>query len=112
VAWARRLPSGRWQGQYRDPSGKVRAVGGTYAYKADAIAAAEEQQGRKKRGTWNDPTKAKIRFADWSEHYLEIAMDRRNSTMVRDESYLRVHLLPAFGELPMGPSSRFTSSGS
>lgn len=102
MAWARRLPSGRWQGQYRDPSGKVRAVGGTYAYKADAIAAAEEQQGRKKRGTWNDPTKAKIRFADWSEHYFEIAIDRRNSTMVRDESYLRVHLLPAFGELPLG----------
>jgi integrase len=102
MAWARRLPSGRWQGQYRDPSGKVRAVGGTYAYRKDARDAADEQESSKRRGTWADPTLAKVRFSEWAEHYTANALHRRSTTMAKDESYLKVHLLPAFGDYPLG----------
>jgi hypothetical protein len=85
---------------------------GTYAYKQDASEAAEDEYLSKRRGTWTDPALAKIRFDDWAEHCLTTGLHRRNSTKVRDESYLKVHLLPAFGDSALGPSNLSTSSAS
>jgi hypothetical protein len=53
VAWARRLPSGRWQGQYRH-AGQLHSVHGTFALKRDAKEAADKEKAEKTRDVWID----------------------------------------------------------
>lgn len=99
MATVRRLPNGRWQARYRDPTGAQR--GKSFAKKADAQRYAAMVETDKHRGSWVDPRLAATRFGDWATAHMG-GKDLRASTRARDESYLRNHVLPRFGQVPVG----------
>lgn len=101
MAWTRKLPSGRWQALYRDASGRTRTAG-SFLRKGDAADAGEEQEGAIRRRTWIDPSLARVTFGEWAGHYLATTLNQRESTRVRDESYLRSLILPTFGDDALG----------
>lgn len=43
MAWTRKLPSGRWQAQYRDASGRQQTAG-SWLRKSDALDAARGEE--------------------------------------------------------------------
>jgi integrase len=54
------------------------------------------------RGAWVDPREAGRHFQDVAHQWLESNPGKRPSAWARDESIVRVHLLPAFGREPIG----------
>lgn len=99
MAWARKLPSGRWQGMYQDESRKERSVG-TFDRKADAVSTASEQERRIKLGEWVDPILGQQTFAEHAERYMSL-LETDPATQSKSRSYLRTHLLPTFGDQPL-----------
>jgi hypothetical protein len=52
------------------------------------------------RGLWVDPSAGDVRFAEWSEGWLE-GLDLKPSTRANHESNLRSRVLPRFGVVPI-----------
>ena len=50
------------------------------------------------RGDWTDPQLGKITVADWALQVEASRLNRRRSTIARDDTYLRSFILPAFGD--------------
>lgn len=96
MAWTRKTKAGRWQGVYRDSNGKVRSVG-TFVRKAEARHAADEEGRKVRLGEWTDPKLARRTFGSWAEEVMAARIDRRPATRAGDDSYLKNHVLPAFG---------------
>jgi len=46
---------------------------------------------------WHDPRHGDLTFAEWVQRYLSVAGHKAATTRSRDETVLRVHLVPAFG---------------
>jgi hypothetical protein len=61
MAWTRKLPSGRYQGQFKDDTGCIRSVG-TWDRKGDAKRAADEEQRRSKLDGYVTPDHRKLVF--------------------------------------------------
>lgn len=101
MAWARKLPSGRWQGQYRDPSG-ITSSTGTFLRKTDAKNAAEEEERQIRLDEWIDPELRRILFSEYVKRWAKTKGNVRERTRINVEGRLRNHILPAFGELPIG----------
>jgi integrase len=100
MAWTRKLPSGRYQGQYRDASGKTRTTG-TFARKADARAEADDQEARIRRDEWIDPERARTPLSDYAALWLRTKGNVRPRTRVNVEGRLRNYVLPAFGDVAL-----------
>jgi integrase len=49
------------------------------------------------RGTWVDPWRSSLTFREWAGKWLGRDPSKRQSSLARDESVLRNHLLPALG---------------
>lgn len=96
----RRRESGTYEAIYRDPAGRTRSR--SFKTKAQARSFLSAVETEKQRGTWTDPQFARTRFEDWAEEYWRTKLNRRASTKARDDSYLRNHVLPAFGRAPLG----------
>lgn len=95
------LPSGKVRARYRTPSGE-QVTAGTFASQklADEVLDAIEVDIR--RGEHWDGRKGKTKFSDFMSEYMELRS--RSATpgeLSNNRSYLRVHLLPAFGHLRM-----------
>ncbi len=90
----------RYDVRYRDPAGKQRKR--TFRRRKDADAFVATTEADKIRGTWIDDAHGKVTFAEWWTRYLGTTVNLRASTRARDESYARNHLLPHFGEYPIG----------
>jgi Phage integrase, N-terminal SAM-like domain len=56
----------------------------------------------KQRGTWTDPQFARTLFEEWAKEYWRTKLNRRASTKLRDDSYIRNHVMPTFGRVPLG----------
>ena len=90
----RRLPSGRYQASYVDPSGKRRYAPVTYTNKTDARRWLATQEADIARGTWVNDELGRETFGNYARAYLD---DNRNigarwrETCVRN---LRLHLAP------------------
>jgi hypothetical protein len=52
-------------------------------------------------GGWIDPRQSSVTFRDWAAEWLASDPGKRASTLTRDESILRNHLLPALGNRPL-----------
>jgi integrase len=100
MAWPRKLPSGKWQGQYRDPTGQIRSAG-TFLRRSDALAAANEQHRRIRRGEWADPALGRTTLAEFADRIMSSRRDLRPASKARDESYLRNHVTPVFGAMSL-----------
>ena len=100
----RLLPSGAWQARYSDPSGRRRAQ--TFRRKSDAIAFLAAAQTDVRRGEWIDPARGRASFEELARTWFANKLDLRASSRARDESYLRNHVLPAFGSTAVGQIAR------
>ena len=96
----RRVDSGRWEARYRGPDGRERSR--RFSTRRDAQAFLERTGADQQRGEWRDPQGAKVLVADWVEAWWATTVNLRPSSRARDEAYIRNHVLPAFGELPLG----------
>ena len=98
MAWARRLPSGRWQGLYRNPSGNVKAAG-AFDLKREALDAANDLQIAKHNGRYRDPKLGRDTFAVYFEAFLAGAHDIRPRTRQLYATEARLYLLPRIGSV-------------
>lgn len=96
-------PSGRWRARYRDPSGKQRAK--TFDKKSDAQRFLAQAETDVVSGNWRDPALEKITYRDWVEEWWATTVNLRPSTRVRDDAYLRNHILPRFANYELGDFS-------
>lgn len=100
----RPTPSGKWQARYYDPRGRLRAK--TFERKTDARAFLAAVKTDVRRGTWIDPARSARRFGDWAQVWLTHKLNLRRSSFARDEGCVRNHILPAFGDVPIGRIGR------
>lgn len=93
----------KYRARYRGPDGKERSK--TFVKRADAQRFLDEQSVAKARGQWVDPRAGRMPFAVWAE---EVAARRelRDGTRVRNEVYMRRHVLPYFAEMPLAKIHR------
>ena len=90
----------RWRARYRGVDNKQYSK--TFKREIDAREWLVAEEHSKTRGDWLDPRRGKIKFAEWAEKWQAMQpADRRASTMDRDERYIRNHIIPAFGRLPL-----------
>lgn len=90
----------KWQARYRGPDGKERTR--RFDAKRDAERWLREKATSVDRGDWVDPTYGRIPFGAWAAEWWQIGSDLRPSSRARDYSYLHTHVLPRFGEIPLG----------
>ena len=98
MASVRRWHSG-WQVRWRDPAGRQRTK--SFKRKTDAKQFANRVEVEKQRGTYVDPQLGKLLFADWAHEWLQTKINLRASSWTRDESYLRNHVMPTFGNIAL-----------
>ncbi len=97
----RRAPrTDRWEARFRDPAGGQRTK--TFDTKADARAYLAEVEVEQRRGAWIDPASGRVTFADLAAAWLEANPTKRKTTLARDRSVVRVHLLPVLGPVHLG----------
>jgi len=90
----------RWEVRYRDPEGKQRAR--LFDRRADAEQFVTATEHSKLAGTYLDPALGRITLGRFvAEEYRATMVGLEPSTRVRDESYLRSHILPAFRDRPL-----------
>jgi integrase len=99
----RRLPSGRWQVRFRDPAThQMRTAPNTFMTKADAGRWLSVLEADSLRGVWVDPAQGQMRFAELTERWFATKVHLRENTQVQYTYILKKHLLPFFGERPVG----------
>jgi integrase len=90
---------------------RIRALDGrersrTFRSKREAKDYEAAELAKRARGEWIDPRQSNIVFAEVAAEWLESNPAKRESTWVRDEVTLRLHLLPHFGPVPIGRIDR------
>ncbi len=84
-----------------------RQVSSTFARKVDAQDWLTTTKGRKLNGTAVDPAGGRILYGDWLERWWATRRHAaRPSTLARDESYLRNHVEPRWGEWQLAAIER------
>jgi integrase len=93
VAFTQATKDGRYRGLYRDGNGKSCRVPGTYARKAQALAAAAVAEAESRSLGWRDPKAGKSLFEDWVHEWWG---KRRvePATLAKDMNRLNRHVLP------------------
>ena len=84
----------KYRVKYRTIDNRARTK--TFATKADADAFADQIETDKRRGTFTDPRRGRMRFETWADEWLAMPHVTRPSTRARDESYLRTNVRPFF----------------
>src|SRR5437868_5454030 len=95
----RRSASGSWQARYRDPLGRQRTR--SFATKADARAFLGLVDLELAQGRWRDPNAGNVAFRDACQVWLESNPAKRATTLARDATVLRAHVVPLLGDVPM-----------
>lgn len=104
MAWAEKLPSGRWRGSYRDAFGKTRSAG-TYRHKAEAVRRANARELEVRRTLVRDADAHRRTWGDWCAEWWP-SRPVQPGTLKRDESRRDVHLLPKWEHVPLGAITR------
>lgn len=104
MAWAEKLPSGKYRGVYRDAQG-VRRSAGTFTHKprAEREAARIEAEVRE---SWTDRSAARRTWGEWSTEQWWPSRIVADSTRRRDTSRLKVYLEPRWSTVPLGAITR------
>ena len=77
----------------------------TFRTRKDAERFEATQRADLARGLWIDPTAAEAAFDTVAADWLRCNPGKRSSSLARDETTLRVHLLPTLGARPIGSIS-------
>ena len=98
----RKLPSGRYQARYLDPSGYRHHAPLTFATIADANRWLSAVEAQIARGSWVDPRAGVITLTEYANGWLESRPGLRPRTVELYRSLLDHHLLPALGDRQLG----------
>ncbi|HSH58739.1 MAG TPA: site-specific integrase [Acidimicrobiales bacterium] len=96
----RKLANGRYEARYRGVDRRERSQ--RFSTKRDAVRFLERVGADQQRGDWCDPAGGRILFTDWLDDWWGTTVNLRATSRARDESYIRTHVLPAFGPVPIG----------
>lgn len=100
MAWAEKLPSGRWRASYRSPGGRLRSAG-TFPHKAAAVRAGAAAEAEARAPRWRDRSDAdRVTWAAWCESWWPTRAVEP-STLARDAARRDLHLLPRWGAVPV-----------
>lgn len=91
------LESGGYKARYRDHMGRSRSR--TFALKKAASDFLKTVEADVLRGSYVDPRLGRIRFSEWSTHWLETKVNLRQGTRARYDRILKRSLVPAFGTM-------------
>lgn len=91
-------PEGKWRARWRDPSGRLRSK--NFSTKRAARAFLAEIDMTLSRGTYVDPHAGRMPFGDFARRWLA-ARNTQVTTAARDESVMRTHVLPQWGDWPL-----------
>jgi integrase len=95
-----------WIARYREPGGRAgRVRQHSFPTKRQAAAFAARVEADKAAGTYIDPTRAQIPFADYAAHWLTTRV-LRPTTIDQYLRNLRNHTLPTFGHVPLSAIHR------
>lgn len=97
----RKLASGKVQARYYLPTGE-QVTAGTFDREDQAQDRLDEIEVDLRRGAHWDGRKGKTKFRDFMQRYMERRQKFASpGELANNRSYLNVHLLPAFGHVPM-----------
>jgi integrase len=100
LAWAEQLPSGNWRGGYRDKEGHPRYLDRTYKQEAEAKRLANKKEVEVREPGAIHPDAGKMTCGEWIDFYWSKRKVELGSQK-RDESRLRVHILPRWKDVPL-----------
>ena len=103
MAHVEKRGAGRWRARYRDPDGRERSR--SFARRIDAERWLTSVEHAKLSDGYVDPANGRVRFDEWAAEWLE-APGKRPSAFARDETIVRVHLLPTLGNRAFPKRSR------
>lgn len=90
----------RYDVKLRDPNGRMYQR--TFRTKREAEAYEDGERTDRRRGAWVDPRGADTLFATFATEWLASDPAKRPSALARDETIVRVHLNPKFGNRSLG----------
>ncbi|MGI9118796.1 MAG: tyrosine-type recombinase/integrase [Acidimicrobiales bacterium] len=93
-----------WRARYRTPDGASRSR--TFPRRVDAERHLASVEHSKMAGGFADPVLGRRTFGSWWEAWRSTRVDLRPSTLARDESYARNHILPKLGKVPLASIDR------
>lgn len=96
----RALPSGRFQARYR-VDGVVHTAPRTFETKREADAFLAEARTAVERGSWVDPNAGRVTLRVYATRWLVDRVQLRPRTRELYEGLLRLHILPALGDLEL-----------
>lgn len=97
---------GRYQVRYRDPGDKERSK--TFSLRRDARRFQSVVEEELARGLWVDPREGRTKFRDFAAAVVVPRSNVRPATSARIQNYVRVQILPTFGESPLCKISRLS----
>ena len=97
----RKLPSGRYQASYWH-EGARHVAPDTFTAKADALAYLANTETDLHRGAWIDPHRADTTVGSLAAQWKVANPAKRSSSLARDETILRLHVLPVLEERRIG----------
>lgn len=104
MAWAEKLPSGKYRGVYRDSAGKRRSAG-TFTHKPEAERKAGAKEDDSRKVGWRAPERAATAWGDWCEQWWPTRTVEpghlSRGARVRDN-----YLQPRWGDVPLGDITR------
>ena len=96
----------RYRVRYRDPNGKERSK--TFELRRDARRFQSVVEEELARSMWVDPRAGRRKFSTFAAAAVEPRSNVRPATSARIASYLRVQIVPAFGEVALGKITRLS----
>lgn len=105
MAWAEKLPSGKYRGVYRDAAGKKVPLHGTFTHKAKASRAAAAREELARKSMRRDPEAFRRTWGDWVAEWWE-TRDVEPSTLKVDKGRLELHLKPRWEHVQIGAINR------
>lgn len=105
MAWAEKLPSGRYRAVYRDAAGRRRSAG-THTHKAAAARAANAAEATARETSWRDLDAPRQTWGRWADEVWWPSRTVAASTARMDRLRRANHLDPQWGDVPLGAITR------
>ncbi|MEF2979045.1 tyrosine-type recombinase/integrase [Subtercola sp. YIM 133946] len=100
MAWAEKLPTGKYRGLYRVADGGRRSTASEYSRRAQAERAAAQLEAEARTPGWRDPKLGQITWGEWFERW-DRARVIENSTRSSEASMIRTHIMPFWKDRPL-----------
>lgn len=105
MAWAKKLPSGKWQGRYRDNEKHEHSVG-TFDHKARAVREASIAEAKARGAYWKSDDARRQTWAKWADEVWWPSRNVAPSTAKGDAHRRANHLDPRWAGVPIAAINR------